>query len=259
MAFPVPHINLLCIDPAATAAFVQAREKHSLPSSITFTLHDHALAQLPASTKFDCIVSPANSYGILDGGFDDAISRAFSPRNNYLALTRVAQQKIYEEKKGFMPPGSCTLVIIPEDFVTGEGDSRSRNVWGTKHLALLPTMRVPSAVGWDREVVYECIWSLLNAIYNHNRSAASEEDKIASLLMTPLATGAGFVSNERWANQTVLALKHFVNAVGDPERWGAMKWPEAYRDSWAVGSTWKKPGIAHGVSSEDTGLEKTGI
>lgn len=242
MASPIPHINLLCIDPAATTAFNEARSQYSLPKTITFSFHDCALSQLPASIKFDCIVSPANSYGILDGGFDDAISRAFSPRDNYHSLTRVAQTKIYSEYRGFLPPGTCTLVRIPDDFATAHGDSASRNVWGTKHLALLPTMRTPSDVKWDREVVYECVWSMLNAIYNHNRQATSEDEKITSLLMTPLATGTGDVSNERWAQQTVLAMKHFVLAVGDPERWGNLHWTEALRDSHEVAKTWKKKG-----------------
>ncbi|OBZ69261.1 hypothetical protein A0H81_10712 [Grifola frondosa] len=33
----------------------------------------------PSHSDFDCIVSPANSYGIMDGGFDYYLSAAFSP------------------------------------------------------------------------------------------------------------------------------------------------------------------------------------
>ncbi len=37
--------------------------------------------------------------------------------------------------------------------------------------------------------------------------------EIKSLLMTPLATGYGRWSAERWAAQTVLAMRHFVEAM----------------------------------------------
>lgn len=98
------------MDNQHSEAFVEAAAKHKLPTSITFETHNAALQFVPSSSKFDLVVSPANSYGRLDGGFDVAISRAFSPRNDYLALTRVAQAKLYDEWRGFAPPGTCTLV-----------------------------------------------------------------------------------------------------------------------------------------------------
>jgi O-acetyl-ADP-ribose deacetylase (regulator of RNase III) len=46
------------------------------------------LNRLDPLVTFDLIVSPANSYGRLDGAFDDAILLAFSPRDDYEALMR---------------------------------------------------------------------------------------------------------------------------------------------------------------------------
>lgn len=175
---------------------------------------------LPASLRFDLIVSPANSHGIMDGGFDDAISRAFSPRDDYHALTRVAQEKLYDEYKGFAPPGTCTLVRIPESF-----RARSNNNWGTKYLAVCPTMRVPQDTRWDKEVVYEAIWSMLCAIDKHNKAVPIDE-RIRSLLMTPMATGTGYVSARKWADQTVLAVKHFTDACERPAKWSTLGWQE---------------------------------
>lgn len=126
----------------------EAAAEHGVYSLTSVEIHDCALSTLPASVQFDTVVSPANSYGKLDGGFDDAISRAFSPRDDYLALTRVVQTELYEEWRGFAPPGTCTLLRMPESF-----RSRSKNIWGTKYLALCPTMRVPMNVTWDRENV----------------------------------------------------------------------------------------------------------
>ena len=89
-------------------------------------------------------------------------------------------------------------------------------------------MRVPQEVQWDREVVYECMWSLLCAVDKHNRSVkdmgGADGSRIQRLMMSPLATGVGGVSAERWAAQVVLATKHFVMAVEDPMKWSALGW-----------------------------------
>ena len=233
----LPHINLLCMDERFIHAFKEARETFKLPSEVSVTIHDCALSLLPSSVTFDLIISPANSYGRLDGGFDDAISRAFSPRDEYLALTKVAQGVLYSEWRGFAPPGTCTLVRIPESFKV-----RSRNVWGTKFLALCPTMRTPQEVEWDREVVYEAIWSLMCAVDKHNMAVvegkADGEARIESLLMTPMATGIGKVSAERWAGQLCLALKHFIDAQANPGKWSALQPAEIFDHCNEVVDTW---------------------
>ncbi|TDZ36652.1 Cytochrome P450 monooxygenase cypX [Colletotrichum spinosum] len=212
----VPDIQLLCMEESFSRAFQDASQTLGLPLSVSVSIHECALSQLPSAVQYDTIVSPANSYGRLDGAFDDAISRALSPRDDYLALTRVAQKQLYDTWRGFAPPGTCTLVSIPDGF-----RSRSRNVWGVRRVALCPTMRMPGDVNWDREVVYECVWSLLCAVDNHNRrvrTGRSEdgETAIRSILMTPLATGVGRVAPQKWAEQLVLAVKHFVEASENP-------------------------------------------
>lgn len=226
----LPEIHLLCVEDKHVAAFQEAASALSYPSPIT--THNCALSFLPSSVKFDAIVSPANSYGLLDGGFDDAISRAFSPRDGYVELTRVAQRKVYDEWRGFAPPGTCTLVRMPTEF-----EARSRNIWGTKYLALCPTMKIPQEVTWDREVVYEVIWSLLCALDKHNRSAP-EGEKIRSILMTPMATGYGRVSPQKWAAQTVLAIRHFCDSVNNPHAWSTLNWTDVDKTVTEVEDTW---------------------
>ncbi|KAK6839235.1 hypothetical protein PG987_005101 [Apiospora arundinis] len=248
----IPHIQLLCMQEKYITAFNEARQRHKLPDTISLEIHDYALSQLPASVQFDTIVSPANSYGMMDGAFDDAISRALSPADDYAGLTRAVQAELYRKWRGFAPPGTCTLVRIPDDFAAR---SRSRNVWGARRVALCPTMRMPSDAEWNREVVYECVWGLLCAIDNHNRAvreakegaslsggAAADglgKEEIRSVLMTPLATGVGRVSPERWAAQAVLALKHFEDASRNPETWSKLGWEELGRYSFEVEGTWK--------------------
>ncbi|KAK4569753.1 hypothetical protein LTR86_002722 [Recurvomyces mirabilis] len=239
----LPTINLLCMLPEPKTAFLTAVDKHfpTLGHHTTIEIHESSLKALPQDLTFTAVVSPANSYARLDGAFDDALARAYGPKDDYAWITRKAQSIVYEKWKGFAPPGSCTIV----DLTTGtDGIAREDQPWRTRYLLLSPTMRVPQAVTWDREVCYECIWSLLNAIYNHNRDARDEGEKIHSLLMTPLATGAGGVSNKRWAEQTVLAMKHFVESVQDPETWSRLQWGKALEDFREVEGTYSKGSVS---------------
>ena len=122
-------------------------------------------------------------------------------------------------------------------------DGEKKNPWETEYLLLCPTMRTPSDVTWDREIVYECIWSMLCAVDNHNRSLREETSsqvgsKITSILMTPLATGCGRVTSLRWAEQCVLAMKHWVAAVEKPEIWSRVTWDVASEQEQEVEATW---------------------
>lgn len=251
---PIPTIHLLLMEDKHVDAFNAAREKYDLPSNVNIVIHNCTLRDLPQSTTFDAIVSPANSFARIDGAFDDALSRAFAPKQDYHALTRVAQATVYKKWRGFAPPGTCTLVDMGADEEKGLRKGSER--WDCRYLLLCPTMKIPQDVRWDREVVYECIWSLLNAVENHNNSITGTEDGgidgengekwIESLLMTPLATGCGLVSAQRWAEQAVLAIKHFVDAVsGGPtenralgDKWKNMGWFEAMRVTKEVGKTY---------------------
>ncbi|KAL3471940.1 hypothetical protein BJX99DRAFT_13893 [Aspergillus californicus] len=245
MTSNIPTLNLLCMEEKFIDAFNAALPANwptyntTTPRPITFAIHNTRLAALPAATKFDLIVSPANSYGRLDGAFDDAISRAFcTPHHNYDTLTHAAQRVLYEKYRGFAPPGTCTLVPFPDELLHGEGV----NEWGCKWVAICPTMRTPDNARWDREVVYECVWSLLCAIEGWNRGVGRDrghEERIGSVLVTPMATGCGGVSPQRWAAQFVLAVRHFVDAVERPERWERLNWGDIYTDTHDVQETWK--------------------
>lgn len=233
MTANIPEVQLLCMDVDFITAFNTAL-KTTWPShndtKVKIKSMNERLNSLPVGTTFDLIVSPANSYARLDGAFDHAISATFSPRTDYHALTRAAQKVLYEKWRGFAPPGSCTLVPFPEPL--------NVNAYGCSWVAICPTMREPGNVNWDREVVYECVWSLLCQIEGFNRNCGEGDCKIERILMTPLAAGVGRVSAERWATQTVLALKHFVDALEKPGRWGALQWDAIEKDCAEVEKTW---------------------
>lgn len=93
----------------------------------------------------DCVVSPANSFGLMDGGYDLAITNYFGNQ-----LQERVQQYIIKNYLGEQPVG--TSFVIPAD----------ENTW----LIHTPTMRYPKPI-IDKEVVYHCMRStIITAIQN---------------------------------------------------------------------------------------------
>jgi O-acetyl-ADP-ribose deacetylase (regulator of RNase III) len=86
-------------------------------------------------------------------------------------------------------------------------------------------MRTPESVTWDKEVVYECTWSLLNALHNFNKDAeASGNVKIKKVVFPGLATGVGGVSAKKCAQQMAIAFKDFADACSNEEKWSNLSW-----------------------------------
>jgi O-acetyl-ADP-ribose deacetylase (regulator of RNase III) len=137
---------------------------------------------------FDCMVSPANSFGLMDGGVDAAIVRFFG---NQL-MDRV-QQRILDDYLGEQPVGTCLLVEShhPEH----------------PFVAHTPTMRVPLDItGTDN--VYRAMWAMLLAVRKHNRTVAR---RINSVACPGLGTGTGRVPYPEAARQMALAYRNFLN------------------------------------------------
>lgn len=93
------------------------------------------------SNKVDCIVSPANSFGLMDGGYDKAIIDYFG-----YELQIAVQDYIIENYFGEQPIGSSFIIDIPNS----DG----------KKLIHTPTMQTPSIIK-DPMVVYTCFRSTL--------------------------------------------------------------------------------------------------
>lgn len=88
----------------------------------------------------DCVVSPANSYGIMDGGYDLAITEYFGKQ-----LMERVQKYIIENCYGEQPVGTSISL-----------DTRIDNI----KLIHTPSMRVPSNIK-DPMVVYFCMRTCL--------------------------------------------------------------------------------------------------
>lgn len=154
--------------------------------------------------------------------FDQVLSDVLAPADDPDALTRTAQNVLYRRWRGFAPPGTCTLIPLADTPC-------HPNVFNCRYIALCPTMRFPSNVTWHREIVYNCVWSLLVAIDEHN-ARASETDSgptpIASVGMTGLATGIGGVPASVCGRQTALAFAHYQDASSHPEKWSSLSWDD---------------------------------
>jgi O-acetyl-ADP-ribose deacetylase (regulator of RNase III) len=142
--------------------------------------------------------------------------------DGYKALTHTVQDMLYKEWLGYAPPGTCTLIPLPPDITI-------TNSFDCKYIAAIPTMRVPADVRWDKDVVYDSMWSLLVQLAKHHdaASAAGEQPKIKTVLMPGLATGTGLVSYVKCAEQMALAVQHFSEARQNKAKWSRLNWPQA--------------------------------
>jgi O-acetyl-ADP-ribose deacetylase (regulator of RNase III) len=168
---------------------------------------------------------------LISSRFDYYLAEALSP-DDVLAPTAFVQTALYERWKGYAPPGSCTIIPL-------KGSSFENNLYECAYIALCPTMRIPESVTWNREIVYNLMWSILISLEQHNAAVAEVGSgiRIQKVLMTGLATGVGGVSSVRCAQQMALAVKHFLEATAHPDKWSSMNWDDTVASSVEVRRT----------------------
>jgi O-acetyl-ADP-ribose deacetylase (regulator of RNase III) len=130
----------------------------------------------------DAYVSPANSYGYMDGGVDLALRERFAAFD----IERRVQEQI-AEIGGLLPVGEAIVVETGDDEVP--------------FLISAATMEFPSHVG-DTNNAYRAMRALLCAVEAHN---AERSESITSLGIPGLCTGVGGMAAERAARQMHLA------------------------------------------------------
>jgi len=137
--------------------------------------------------EFDCMVSPANSFGLMDGGVDAAITQFFGDQ-----LMMRVQKRIIEEYLGEQPVGTSMIVETNH----------------AKHpfLAHTPTMRVPMTIA-RTDNIYLAMWALLRAVHRHNLSSGR---KIETIACPGLGTGTGHVPFRQAARQMALAYRNYL-------------------------------------------------
>ena len=155
------------------------------------------VAQVDAScgdifeTPADAIVSPANSFGYMDGGIDLVYSRFFG-----WELEARLKALLAEAHYGELPVGQA--VVLP----TGHGF--------IPYLVSAPTMRVPGNIAGTLNV-YLAFRAALIAVLGFNKEAGKP---IGAVLVPGLGTGVGGVPPERAARQMRQAYDVVVGGLG---------------------------------------------
>lgn len=127
--------------------------------------------------EYDCIVSPANSFGIMDGGFDGALTNYFGTD-----LMNNVQRKIAETWCGEQPVGSCMVIYT--------GNNKH------PYCAHAPTMRIPKQIiGTDN--IYLAMRAML--------LVTKEYPQIKTVVCPGLGTCTGRVNSLTAAHQMYLA------------------------------------------------------
>jgi O-acetyl-ADP-ribose deacetylase (regulator of RNase III) len=176
-------VKLILVDPKAQLCDCFREHFHNLPN---VEIIQGYFEELP---EFDCMVSAANSFGLMDGGVDLSIVKFFGA-----ALMEKVQAQILQDYLGEQPVG--TSIIVETGHI--------------KHpfIAHTPTMRVPMPIA-HTDNVYSAMWAMLLAIRRHNQQ---NRNKPINLVACPgLGTATGKMSFSEAAQQMACAYQNFIN------------------------------------------------
>ncbi|MCS3799667.1 macro domain-containing protein [Niastella sp. OAS944] len=152
----------------------------------------------------DAIVSPANSFGFMDGGLDYALSERFG-----WDLEKQLQQMIKD-----LPEGE---LLVGQAMVLETGDKMVRL------LISAPTMRIPTNFNIDTSVnAYLAMKAIL--------IKAKGDDRISSVAIPGLCTGVGRMQPMIAARQMFQAYKEII--LG--ERMDFASFGEAQKYHWNI-------------------------
>lgn len=132
--------------------------------------------------RADALVSPANSYGYMDGGIDLAYRNHFG-----VGLQNRLQLVIENKWGGYLPVGKAVIVPTFNDLIP--------------HMIAAPTMERPRDVR-DTENAYLALTAALRAVREFNGWAVENaEPPIRRILVPGLATGIGGMDVDTAARQ----------------------------------------------------------
>ena len=169
--------------------FVLIDRAPSLVAAWTQCFSDHSEFEALEADFFsrpaDAMVSPANSFGIMDGGLDLAIRDRLG-----FEVQREAQRVILERHHGELHVGQAEVIETKHED------------W--PHLVIAPTMRVPESVGRTLNA-YLAFRATLLAVCRFNEAAGSRV--IDSIVCPGLGTGIGGMDAQRCALQMRMAYR----------------------------------------------------
>jgi O-acetyl-ADP-ribose deacetylase (regulator of RNase III) len=147
--------------------------------------------------KADAIVSPANSYGFMDGGIDLAY------RNHFGFGLQTRLQRLLEVKwNGFLPIGEAVVISTNNNLIP--------------HMVAAPTMERPRDVSKTQNALL-ATRAALRAVRQYNRWAHENGTaEIHRILFPGMATGIGGMLTDEAARQMRAAADE---ALSNWESW----------------------------------------
>ena len=133
----------------------------------------------------NCIVSPSNSYGFMDGGIDIQFINFFGS-----SIQRIVREEILLNSNGLLPVGLSRIVRTNHKKIP--------------YLIIAPTMVTPEYV--EENNAYRAFRAVL-------RIAQKNDRHINKLYCPGLATGIGGVSEEDAAQQMLEAYRNFKESL----------------------------------------------
>jgi O-acetyl-ADP-ribose deacetylase (regulator of RNase III) len=149
----------------------------------------------------DCFVSPANSYGFLDGGIDNAIRIHYNDKN--IDIQEIVHKNILSHHYGELLVGQAMYLNL--NYMFGYN--------GVPDLIIAPTMRVPMKLPEDTINVYLCMRGILLTIKKGT-------DRATKFSISGLGTGIGKVPYDICAKQMKQAYDDFwLSKYKFPNSW----------------------------------------
>lgn len=137
---------------------------------------------------FDCLVSPANSFGLHDGGMEQAVTDFFGE-----ALEERVRERILDEFLGEQPVGTSLIIETGHPL--------------HPYIAHTPIMRYPTLIA-ETDNAYAAMWAALLAVRRHNRAGPR---RIRLLACPGLGTGTGWMRAGEAARQMAAAYRNFLS------------------------------------------------
>jgi O-acetyl-ADP-ribose deacetylase (regulator of RNase III) len=150
----------------------------------------------------DALVSPANSFGFMDGGLDYLISEFFGWH-----VQERLQSVIRAKHHGELVVGAAEIVATDHLHIP--------------YVISAPTMRVPMILGRDTVNIYLATRAVLLLIkFGRFADGAPIADVVKSVVFSGLGTGVGRVPPFICARQMRQAVEDVNSASPFPESWG---------------------------------------
>lgn len=190
--------------------------------SVSITVPDKlgfSLKETVEKNHVDAVVSPGNSFGFLNGGFDKSIAEYYGEYMNnenttpsVVEVSKRFQRELLKRVGGYNPPGSA-LIVDMHDVLELNSDIK------LPKLIHVSTMAMPERISPEDPVIFNSLWNLITSV--------SSDEEISNCLLTGLGTGTGGVSHSSFVNQLIAVCRLNDLFKGYQKKGETVSWDEA--------------------------------